>query len=336
MLPLAIDAMGGDHAPRAIIEGVGDALDSIPRLGGILVVGKSDQIEAELQRIGKLGHPKIEVVHADQVVEMHEAPAATVRSKKHSSIAICTDLVKQGRAGAVVSAGNTGAAVASAVLRIRTLSGIERPGIATVFPVPTGNFLLLDAGANVDCKPKHLVHYGLMGEIYAREILGVKSPRVGLLNVGNEEGKGNELAKVVHKTLSGLPDINYIGNIEGHDLFEHGADVVVCDGFVGNIVLKVCESMARAFGSFLKDLLRKNPMRMTGALLAQGAFKDFKDLVDSERYGGAPLLGLNAVCIIAHGASSPKAIRNAIRVAEESLEHHLTDTIVRRVGEIGL
>lgn len=336
MLPIAVDAMGGDTAPRSIVEGVGEAIDSLPRLERLILVGNEAVLKRELSRIGKLGHPKVEIEHTDQVIEMHDPPASSVRSKKRSSIAVCADLVKQGRACNLVSAGNTGASVACSVLKIRTLKGVERPGIATVFPAPTGTFLLIDAGANVDCKPKHLVHYGVMGEIYAREILGVPEPRVGLLNVGNEEGKGNELAKEVHQVLSRLRGMNYIGNIEGHDLFKHGADVVVCDGFVGNIVLKVCESLARAFGVYLQGLLKKNPVRFTGAMLAQGAFKELKELTDSDQYGGAPLLGLNAVCIIAHGASSPWAIRNAIRVAEESVEHHLTDTIVERITELAV
>lgn len=334
MLPIAIDAMGGDDAPRSIVEGVGEALDLLPRLDGLLLVGRTELMKAELDRIGKLGHPKIELVHAEQVVEMHESPAATVRSKRKSSIAICADLVKKGEASAVVSAGNTGAAVTSAVLKIRTLEGVERPGIATVIPAPTGTFLLLDAGANVDCKPLHLLHYAIMGDIYAREILGIKSPRVGLLNVGNEDGKGNELVKVVHKMMTGLKGINYAGNIEGHDLFKHGADVVICDGFVGNVVLKVCESLASAFGSYLKGLLKKNPVRMTGAVLARGAFEEFKGLTDTDQHGGALLLGINAPFVIAHGASSPRAVCNAIRVARESVAHHLTDMIIERIQQL--
>jgi glycerol-3-phosphate acyltransferase PlsX len=336
MVQIAIDAMGGDFAPRAVIEGVGEALDRFPAIGRLLLTGPRDQIESELDLIGRKDDERITIVHTDQVIGMHESPAAAIRAKPRSSIATAVELVKQGQARAVISAGHTGAAVASTVLKLRTLPGIERPGIATVFPAPTGSFLLLDAGANVDSKPRHLAQYAVMGEIYSREILKVASPRIGLLNVGSEEGKGNELAKLAHDILKGMKGINFVGNIEGRDLFADSVDVVICDGFVGNVVLKCCESLAKAFGGFLGNLLRKSPVRMTGALLCKGAFSEFKTLCDYAEYGGAPLLGVNGVCIIGHGSSSSVAIRNAIRVAIESVEHHLNDHIVERVQELGV
>ena len=336
MVPIAIDAMGGDDAPRTIIEGVGMALDRLAFVDKLLLVGHEEQIGSELQRIGKLDDPRLEIVHTDQVVGMGESPAAAIRAKPRSSIAVAVDLVKKGQARGVVSAGHTGAFVASSVLKLRTLPGIERPGIATVFPTPTGWILLLDAGATVDCKPQHLVHYAVMGEIYAREILGAKSPRVGLLNVGGEEGKGNELVKETYKRLSALPRINFTGNIEGHDLFANTVDVVVCDGFVGNVVLKSCESLAKAIRGFLKASLGKNPLRMAGALMCRGAFAEFRQLSDYAEYGGAPLLGLNGVCIVGHGSSSPLAICNAIRFAGQAIEHHMNEHIVARINELGL
>jgi len=336
MVQIAIDAMGGDHAPRAVIEGAGEALARYPRISKLLLTGPQALIESELERIGLKGDERLEIVHTEQVIGMHESPAAAIRAKPRSSIAVAVELVKDGRARGLVSAGHTGAAVASTVLKLRTLPGIERPGIATVFPSPTGSFLLLDAGANVDGKPKHLAQYAVMGEIYAREILRVPSPRIGLLNVGSEAGKGNEQAKQAYDILSAMNGINFVGNIEGRDLFNDTVDVVVCDGFVGNVVLKCCESMAKAFRDFLRNLLSKNPLRMTGALMCKGAFDEFRTLSDYAEYGGAPLLGVNGACIIGHGSSSPVAIRNAIRVAMEAVEHHLNEHIITRVRELGI
>lgn len=333
MVPIAIDAMGGDNAPRAVIEGAGLALERYSSIRKLLLVGAEDEIRAELSACG-IQDNRLEIVHTDQVIGMHEPPAAAIRSKPASSIAVAVDLVKAGRAGSVISAGHTGAAVACTVLKLRTLRGIERPGIATVFPTPSGSFLLLDAGATVNCKAKHLAQYAIMGEIYSREILGVTAPRVGLLNVGSEDGKGNELAKSAFKQIAALPGINFIGNIEGSDLFGGNVDVVVCDGFVGNVVLKSCESLAGAIGQFLKTLLNKTAARQLGAFLCRNAFQEFKELSDYAEYGGAPLLGVNGICIIGHGSSSPIAIRNAIRVAVEALEDRLNDHIVEKVAAL--
>jgi glycerol-3-phosphate acyltransferase PlsX len=336
MVPIALDAMGGDNAPQAIVQGACEALEHYPQIDKLLLVGDQAAIEAELSALGQTGNSRLEIVHTDQVVDMHESPAAAIRSKPRSSIAVAVDLVKKGQARGVISAGHTGAAVASTVLKLRTLPGVERPGIATVFPSPTGPFLLLDAGANVECKAKHLAQYAVMGEIYAREILGMPEPRIGLLNVGHEEGKGNELSKATYDLIKGLPNLNFVGNIEGRDLFDNSVDVVICDGFVGNVVLKCCESLAKAFGEFLRQLLTRNLKRKVGALLARNAFSEFKDLSDYAEYGGAPLLGVTGVCIIGHGSSSPRAIRNAIRVAMEAVEHHLNDHIAARLQEVGL
>ena len=336
MTRIAVDAMGGDFAPRAIVEGVGEALDRLGDGIRLVVVGIQEQIESELSRIGKLGDPRLELVHAPEVVRMDDSPAAAIRTKRRSSINLAVDLVKQGEAKAVVSAGNTGAMVASTVLKLRTLPGIERPGIGTVFPSPTGHFVLLDAGSTVDCKPMHLVHYAVMGDVYQRHILGVKNPRIGLLNVGDESVKGNDLTKQTFKLLESIDQLNFIGNIEGHDLFTGRVDVVVCDGFVGNVVLKTCESLACMLSDILKRNLKKNWIRKLGALLSRNAYRELQSFGDHAEWGGAPLLGVNGVCIIGHGSSCPRAVGNAIRVAGEFVQHQVNEHIVGRIQNLGL
>ena len=336
MLTIAVDAMGGDFAPRAVIEGVGEALAQLPGDFQLLLAGDQARVEEELARVGRKGDPRVRVVHASEVVEMHDPPATAIRAKKDSSINVAVDLVKRGEAEAVFSAGNTGAMVASTVLKFRMLPGIERPGIAAVFPSPAGRFVLLDAGANVDAKPVHLVHYAIMGDVYARHILHIQDPRVGILSVGSEDVKGNELTKEVFRMLKGIPDLNFVGNVEGHDLFSGHVDVVVCDGFVGNVVLKCCESLASAVGHILKDCLGKTLFRKAGYLLSRNAYRELKQMTDYAEYGGAPLLGIDGVCIIGHGSSSPKAVRNAIRVAGEFVQHQVNRHIVTRVEHLGL
>ncbi len=328
--------MGGDFAPKAVIEGVCEALETLPDESRLFLVGDRDRIEAELVRVGCADDPRLGIKHASQVVDMHDSPAQAIRSKRDSSVNVAVGLAKKGEADAVVSAGSTGAAVASTVLQLRMLPGIERPGIAAVFPSPTGHFVLLDAGATVDCKPVHLLHYAVMGDVYARHILGYESPRIGLLNVGGEKSKGNELTKETFRLLRQVPDISFVGNIEGHDLFEDSVDVVVCDGFVGNVVLKTSESLANALGHILKRSLQKTPLRKAGYLLSRQAYQELKQLSDYAEYGGAPLLGVNGVCIIGHGSSSPKAIRSAIRVAGEFVSHQVNQHIVERVQGLGL
>jgi len=337
MSTIAVDVMGGDFAPGAVIEGVQQALSTLPGVGRMLLVGDEPTVGAELARVGlSPDDPRIEIVHAPDVVTMGEPATVALRTKRYSSITVAVSLVRENKADAVVSAGHTGAAVAASVVKLRTLPGVERPGIATVIPWPEGAFVLLDAGANVDAKPLHLVQYALMGEVYARKILHFDRPRIGLLSVGAEDAKGNDLTKQVFKQLEDLEEVNFIGNIEGHDLFEGVVDVAVCDGFVGNVVLKTCEGLAKAFRAYLKDLLRRNAVRTFGAILCRGAFQEFKELSDSAQYGGAPLLGVNGVCIIGHGASSPFAIRNAIRVAGECVDLGVNNEIVERLGKLGL
>ena len=265
---------------------------------------------------------------------MDESPAQAVRRKKDSSIGRAVDLVKQGKADAVVSAGNTGAVVVAAQLKLRTLEGVERPAIAAVMPTANRPVVLVDAGATIDCTPKLLTQFGIMGSVYAETILGAGEPIVGLLSIGGEDIKGNEITKEAFKKL-GASGLNFAGNVEGRDVFEGETDVVVCDGFVGNVVLKTGESIAVAIGHWMKHEFKRNPVRILGALLLKGALRAMKKRLDPETYGGAPLLGVNGVCIITHGSSSSRAIYHAIRVAGESVHHHLNETIIRKIAAMG-
>ena len=267
---------------------------------------------------------------------MSDHSTDAIRSKKKSSITVCADLVKAGRADAIVSAGHTGAAVAATKVRLRTLRGVDRPALASLMPAVGGKNILVDVGANTDCTPLNLAQFAVMGEIYAQLTFGVESPRIGLLSVGGEDVKGNDLTKEVFKILSGMP-INFVGNVEGHDIFhKNTCDVIVCDGFTGNSILKASEGLARATFHWLKEAFTRNPIRQTGAFLAKEAFRELKKISDSEEFGGAPLLGIGGVCIIGHGASSPKAVKNAIRLADTYLKYGLTDRIIERINECGI
>ena len=321
--------MGGDFGPPALVAGSVMALREIPRIEKLYLVGDTPQIEAELKKQG-CNDGRVEITHSTQVVEMSDKPVESVRRKKDSSISRAVDLVKNGSADAVVSAGHTGAAVAATTIKLRTLPGVERPGIASVIPTESNLFVLIDAGANVDAKPMHLLQYGIMGSVYSRHVLGYENPCVGLMSIGEEDVKGTDFTKEVFKMLK-ESQLNFRGNIEGHDLFAHPVEVVVCDGFVGNVILKTCESVGDAVFKWLKHELMKNKLRMAGAYLAQGAFRTIKKKVNYETYGGSPLLGVNGICIIAHGASSPLAIKNALRVAAESIEHEVNPHIVEEI-----
>ena len=334
-MKIAVDAMGGDYAPGVVIEGVLLALQEIPGLQ-LVLVGHQEKLSFYLEKAGLINHPQVELVHAEQVVEMSDHSTDSIRSKKHSSITVCADLVKAGRADAIVSAGHTGAAVAATKVRLRTLEGVDRPALATAMPAVGGKNILIDVGANTDCTPMNLAQFAVMGELYAQLTFGLESPRIGLLSVGGEDVKGNDLTKEVFKILSNMP-INFVGNVEGHDIFHKSTcDVIVCDGFTGNSILKASEGLARATYHWLKEAFTHNPIRQTGAFLAKEAFRDLKKISDSEEFGGAPLLGIRGVCIIGHGASSPKAIKNAIRLADTYLKHGLTDRIVKRINECGI
>jgi len=328
---IAADVMGGDGGCAVIVDGLLQALEYHDHIRTMYLVGDEENIHVSLGQAGHLAS-RIEVVHSPEVLSMEEKPVVGLRRKKKCSLAMATDLVKHGQADAVLSAGNTGGMVAAASIKLRTLPGVDRPGIATVMPTKTSNFVLLDAGANVEGKPRHLMHYAIMGDIYAREVLGKSRPRVGLLSVGTEEAKGNDLTVETFKLCSAL-DLNFIGNVEGHDLFREELDVVVCNGFVGNIVLKTCESLALHMMRWLKDELTATPIRRLGAALSKNAFRALKNRIDTENYGGAPLLGVNGVVTISHGSSSARAICNAVQHTVEAVDHHINEHIIDAVSK---
>jgi len=322
---MVVDVMGGDHGCGVIIEGVKRALETDRKITVLYLVGKQEEIHAAMSASG-LNDKRLQIVNASEVMTMEDKPTAAMRKKKDSSMARAMELVAEGKAEAVISVGNTGGILASATFKLRPLPGVERAGIVTVIPGADNEFVLLDSGANIECKPIHLLQYAVMGNIYSREILGCKKPRVGLLSVGTEDGKGNELTLGAFKLCKQI-DINFIGNVEGYDLFANRVDVVICDGFVGNVVLKTCESLAMGMISMLKQELSRNPKRKLGAYLAQNALRAIKRRMDPEAYGGAPLLGLNGTVMKAHGSAREKAIMNAIRVTTETVEHQINKAI---------
>lgn len=323
--------MGGDFAPREIVAGAVAAALEYSNIGKLYLVGDESAVKAELDSHGKVSD-KIEIVHASQVVEMGDAPSMAVRRKKDSSISRAVDLVKAGDAGGVYSAGNTGAAVAATKLKLRTLQGIERAGIATVLPSHAGHFVMMDAGANIDCSVRQLYEFAVMGSVYSREILGVKNPTVGLLSIGGEDAKGNATTKEAFAMLE-RANLNFIGNVEPKDLFSGRVDVVSVDGFVGNVVLKTSEAVAKSFGRWLKEELLRNPVRKLGALISRNAFRDLMYRTSPDTYGGAPLLGVNGACIIGHGSSSARAAKNAIHVAAEWVTHDINHLIIDEVAK---
>ncbi len=317
--------MGGDQAPREIVKGAVQAARDLGGITRVLLVGDQVAVERELRACG--GCPsKVEIRHATEVVGMDEAPVHAVRRKKDSSISRAVDILKGGEADAVLSAGNTGALVVAATLKLRTLKGVDRPALAAVMPALNRPFILIDAGANPDCSPAQLLQFAVMGGVYSRLILGVPSPVVGLLGIGVEDTKGNEMTKEAFGLLKGS-GLNFRGNVEGHDLFCGDTDVVVGDGFAGNLVLKTSEATARAIGHWMREEFKANPVRLLGVLLLRGALRSMKAKMDPETYGGAPLLGVNGICIKTHGSSSAKAIYHGMRVAMESANKHLNEQI---------
>lgn len=324
--------MGGDYAPAALVEGAVRAARELTTISELILVGDEARVKAELARHGPTPS-KIRIHHCTEVVEMGESPATAVRRKKDSSINRAIDLVKEGAADAIFSAGSTGAQVASSQLKLRTLDGVQRPAIATVFPSPTKPFVLLDAGANTDCTPQMLLQFAVMGMVYSREILKAPNPRIGLMSIGEEDAKGNAITKEAFGLLekSGL---NFAGNIEGHDLFEGEVDVVVCDGFVGNVILKTSESVAHAVGVWLKKEFKANPVRIFGAICLRGALMGLKRKLDPAQYGGAPLLGVRGVSIIGHGSSNATAVFNGIRVSAEAVNQDINHLIVEEINKV--
>jgi glycerol-3-phosphate acyltransferase PlsX len=331
-ITIAVDAMGADKAPKPEIEGA--ILAARHYDVEVLLVGKEDVVRAELRNHQHRGLP-IHVMHASEHITMHEKAAQAVRTKRDSSMRVALRLVREGRAHGFVTAGNTGAAMATAKMVLGALPGVDRPALAAVFPTTTGSpSIMLDVGANVDSKPQNLQQFAIMGDAYFRTIFANeptgRSPRVGLLSVGEEEGKGNELTREAFKLLKELP-LNFSGNVEGRDLYNGNIDVIVCDGFVGNVALKVSEGLVEAVGHILKESLQANITRQVGYLLSRKAYKDFKKRLDYSEYGGVPLLGVKGVAIIGHGSSNANAIKNAIRVAAEFARSGLNQTIQERI-----
>ncbi len=321
-MKIAVDAMGGDHGPTVVVEG---AVAAARELGvSVVLVGDKAAIERELTRLG--APSGLEIRHASQVVGMGESPSQALRRKRDSSLRIAAELVRDGEASAFVSAGNTGAAMAVAMFVVGVLRGVDRPAIAAVLPNLKGHSVLLDVGANVDPKPWHLFQFAVMGNVYARDILGIERPRVGLLSVGEEEGKGNELTKEAYEQLKDS-SLNFLGNVEGRDIYNGHCDVVVTDGFTGNVALKISESLAEMVMALIREELMRDTRSKLAAALARPAFNRFKKRVDYAEMGGAPLLGIDGGAIICHGASPVKAIKNAVRVAAEWAKAGLNEHI---------
>jgi phosphate acyltransferase len=331
---IAVDAMGSDRAPKPEVEG---AILACRHHGvQVLLVGREPEIREELnreiERHPSVSNLPIEIVHATEVIGMSEKAANAVRSKRDSSMRVGLRLAREGRASGFVTAGNTGAAMATAKMVLGALPGVDRPALAAVFPTSAGKAaILLDVGANVDCKPQHLQQFAIMGEIYSRSIFGIHRPRVGLLSIGEEEGKGNELTREAYTLLRQLP-LNFAGNVEGRDLYNGNVDVIVCDGFIGNVALKVSEGLVTTVRFLLKESLKSTISSQVGFLLSRRAFDDFKKRLDYAEYGGAPLLGLKGVCIVGHGSSNATAMKNAIRVAAQFAETKINGKIEKGLG----
>ena len=329
-MQIAVDAMGGEQAPHATVEG---AVMAARNHGvKVILVGDEERVYGELEKYDTSGL-SLSVYHAPHVVGMHESPSLVVRQNRESSIKAALGLVKEGEAHAAVSAGNSGAAMAFAMFVLKKLEGVERPAIATLHPTAEGATVLLDAGGNVDCKPVHLIQFAIMGSVYAKLVLGKENPRIGLLSNGTEERKGNELTRETHAILK-QTRLNYAGYVEGRDICNGNADVVVCDGFVGNVALKTSEGLAEAIGAILKSEIKKSLRAKIGYFLIKGVFASLKKRVDYSEYGGAPLLGINGICLICHGSSSAKAIMNAVlvglKLAEEGFNQHLIEELDAR------
>jgi len=327
---IALDAMGGDHAPEEIVAGAVLAAREYPV--EILLVGQEEVVRKNLAAADSIPR-NIEVVDAREVVEMDDTALAPLRKKKNSSVRVCANLVAEGRADAFVSAGNTGATWTSARAVMGMIEGVSRPALAAIVPSSKGHTLLLDVGANVETKPNHLREFAVMGHFYAQMLFDNTDPRIGLLSIGEEEGKGNELTKETYRVLKET-GLNFIGNAEGRDVYNGNADVVVCDGFVGNVVLKASEALGEMVNKTLREELTKTFRRKIGALLARSAFDGLKKRMDYSEYGGAPLLGVKGGCIVCHGRSNAKAIKNAVRVAYDFARNRIDEKIRAKVLEL--
>ena len=324
--------MGGDLGPGEVVAAVKLALAE--NIAPIVLVGNQDELAPLLVQAGLNGHPRLSILHASEVITMDDKPLQALKRKKDSSMLRAIELVKSGEARVAISCGNTGALMAGGTLRLRMMNGVDRPALAAVIPRTDGYFILIDAEANPEARPEHLVHNAVLGANYAKVILGLTAPRVGLITIGTEEGKGNALIAETHEQLKKItPVINYVGPIEGFQVFRNTVDVVVCDGFVGNTLLKTWESLAKFITTTLKEELQQNPLRIAGAILAKGAFNSLKARMNPDRYGGAPLLGLRGNILKAHGSSNRHAIASAIRAAgkiiHQDLYHHIEQDVAR-------
>jgi glycerol-3-phosphate acyltransferase PlsX len=326
-LKIALDAMGGDFAPRETVYGAVSACREFN--AEVILVGNEAELQEQLKGINTAGL-KLDIQHASETIAMDEHPATAVRHKKDSSLVVANRLVKQGVAAAVISAGNTGAAMAASLFGLGRIDGVDRPAIATPMPTKDGVCVILDAGANADCEPENLVQFALMGAVYAEKVLNLSTPRIGLLSIGEEETKGNKLIVAAHQLLKNS-SLNFIGNVEGRDVHRGACEVIVCDGFVGNVVLKLTEGLASVLFGQIKAMINSNLMTKIGGLLLQKGFQRLKVQLDDTEYGGAPLLGLNGVSIISHGNSKAKAIKNAIRVALRAAEQDLVGKIANQL-----
>jgi phosphate acyltransferase len=328
-MKIAVDAMGGDFAPHAIVEG---AFLASKRYGiKVVLVGDEDQVSKEISKYPTSKLP-IYIHHASHVVAMHDSPSVVLRRMKDTSIKVALDLAKEGQVNGVVSAGNSGAAMALAMYIFKKLEGVDRPAIATIHPTLKGSTVLIDSGGNVDCKPFHLVQFAIMGDAYAKYILGKEEPRIGVLSNGEEEGKGNELTREVHDILT-KTDLNYIGYVEGQDLNSGEVDVIVCDGFVGNVVLKISEGLWETISAILKWEAKDNVRAKVAYFLMKRAMRRLDKRMDYSEYGGAPLLGINGNCVISHGHSNAKAIMNAILLASSLAKNRLNEHLLQEIRE---
>ncbi|GAB6098483.1 phosphate acyltransferase PlsX [Halanaerocella petrolearia] len=329
-MKIAVDAMGGDDAPFEIVKGAVQASSDIK--GKIILLGDQEVIKEELNKYNHQSD-KLEIYHTSQVINMDDSPSRALRRKKDSSVVVGAQLVEQDKVDAFVSAGNTGAVMTASTLKIGRIEGVKRPAIATVFPGFRGETLVLDVGANADSKPEHLVQQAQMGHIYATEVLHKSNPKLGLLSIGEEKKKGNQLTKAVYPELEDIDNINFIGNVEGRDIFTGEYDIIVTDGFVGNVVLKTAEGLSSVILKSIKEEIESDLRSKIGGFLLEPALNRIKKKMDPTEYGGARLLGVDGITIIGHGSSNAKAIVNAIKTAEESIEVELIDLIKQNINE---
>jgi len=330
---ILLDVMGGDHAPQVTVEG---AVWAARDFGlEVVLVGREEEMRRELAKHETAGLP-LTLVHASEVVEMHEHPAMAVRAKRDSSMVVGMRMLRQGEVDAFVSMGNTGGVLAAALLHLGRIPGVMRPALSTVYPTIKGFCFMLDVGANTDCRPQWLQQFALMGSVYAERVLGVERPKVGLVSNGEEETKGSQLVQETHQLLKETPGIHFIGNVEGKDIAPGMADVVVTDGFTGNVIIKLSEGLAWMFKTMVREELKRSPVALLGGLLARGAFDGLANRLDYAKYGGAPLLGVDGVVIVGHGRSNALAVRNAIRVAQQAVESRVLDIIKEGLAAAGL